>query len=158
MKGSLLSKQVLYSLLTSWRSQRMSDSLEAKSQQKLLNFSLIFVDQTKSCEPTDKVYLDNIWLERHGHQVYSGRDLGFAPHIKSPHRASHCVEILPIINRVYIRWHFRGAGQVYNIRSITCLHKNEPYRVYLIHLRTWCSVAMTEVGKYCSFCSISYNM
>lgn len=53
----------------------MCDSLEAKSHQKLFNFSLIFVDQTKSCEPTDKVYLDYIWLKRHGHQLYSGRDL-----------------------------------------------------------------------------------
>lgn len=81
----------------------MCDSLEAKSQQKLLNFSLIFVDQTESCEPTDKVHSHYICLKRHGHQLYSGRDLGFVPHIKSPHRASHFVDILPIINGVYIR-------------------------------------------------------
>lgn len=77
MKGFLLSNQVLYSLLTSQRPQRICDSLEAKSQQKLLNFSLIFVDQTKSCKPTDQVYLDYIWLECHVLQLYSGRDLGF---------------------------------------------------------------------------------
>lgn len=81
----------------------MCDSHEAKSQQKLLNFSLIFVDQTKTCEPTNKVHLHYICLKRHGRQIYSGRDLGFVPHIKSPHRASHFVENLPIVNGVYIR-------------------------------------------------------
>lgn len=103
MKGFLLSIKVVYSLLTSQRPKRMCGSLETKSQQKLLNFSLIFIDQTKSCEPTDKLYLDYIWLERHGHQLNSGRDLGFVPHIKSPHRASRFVEILTITNRVYTR-------------------------------------------------------